>query len=51
MVTINAVQSPGAPLAPPQPNSGFAQKPLPDQQPPLAPLAQTLARDRDRELG
>jgi hypothetical protein len=49
MVTINAVQQPGAPLARPLPNTGFAQKPLPDQQPPVAPIAQTLPRGS--ELG
>ncbi len=47
MVTINAVQQPGAPLARPLPNTGFAQKPLPTQQPPLAPIAQTLPRGRE----
>jgi hypothetical protein len=42
MVTINAVQQPGAPLARSLPNTGFAQKPLSTQQPPPAPVAQTL---------
>jgi hypothetical protein len=46
MVTINAVQRPGAPLARPLPNTGFAQKPLPTQQPPAVPLAQTLPSAR-----
>jgi hypothetical protein len=45
MVTINAVQAPGAPLPKPHPSTSFAQKPLPDQQPPPAPIAQTLPRD------
>jgi hypothetical protein len=39
MVSINAVQLPGTPLPRPLPDTGFAQKPLASQQPPLAPLA------------
>jgi hypothetical protein len=39
MVTINAVQTPGTPLAHKLPDTGFAQKPLPSQAPPMAPLA------------
>jgi hypothetical protein len=38
MVTINALQTPGARLARALPATGFAQKPLTFQQPPLAPL-------------
>jgi hypothetical protein len=37
MVALNAVGLPGAPLPPPLPNTGFAAKPLPSQQPPIAP--------------
>jgi hypothetical protein len=37
MVTINAPGLPGAPLPRPLPNTGFARKPLPAQQPPIAP--------------
>jgi hypothetical protein len=37
MVTINAVQAPGSPLARPLPATGYAQRPLRSQQPPLAP--------------
>lgn len=33
MVTINAVQTPGSPLAPPLPNTGYAQRPLESQEP------------------
>ncbi len=40
MVTINADQLPGAPLPRPLPNTGFAQKPLNSQRPPIAPAAQ-----------
>lgn len=39
MVAINAVQLSGAPLPRAQPDTGFAQKPLPSQQPPVAPVA------------
>ena len=39
MVSINAVELPGAPLPRPLPDTGFAQKPLVSQQPPVAPLA------------
>jgi hypothetical protein len=37
MVTVNALGLPGAPLPPPLPDTGFAHKPLPTQQPPVAP--------------
>ncbi len=37
MVTINALGLPGAPLPPPLPDTGYARKPLPTQQPPRAP--------------
>jgi hypothetical protein len=39
MVSINAVQLPGSRLPRPLPSTGFAQKPLPSQQPPVAPIA------------
>jgi hypothetical protein len=39
MVSINAVELPGSPLPRPLPRSAFAQKPLPSQQPPVAPVA------------
>jgi hypothetical protein len=39
MVSINAVQLPGSRLPRPLPVTAFAQKPLPSQQPPVAPLA------------
>jgi hypothetical protein len=38
MVTINAAELPGATLPPPLPATGYAQKPLASQQPPLVPL-------------
>ncbi len=38
MVSINAVELPGAPLPRPLPTTTFAQKPLLSQQPPAAPL-------------
>jgi hypothetical protein len=38
MVTINAVELPGTTLPRPLPATGFAQKPLPSQQPPIVPL-------------
>lgn len=37
MVTINALGLPGAPLAPPLPNTGYGARPLPSQQPAIAP--------------
>jgi hypothetical protein len=37
MVAINAAGLPGAPLAPPLPNTGYGERPLPSQQPPIAP--------------
>jgi hypothetical protein len=37
MVRINAPDTPGAPLSQPLPETGFADKPLPSQQPPVAP--------------
>jgi hypothetical protein len=37
MVAINSMQLPGAPLPRALPDTGFAQKPLKSQQPPLAP--------------
>jgi hypothetical protein len=43
MVTIGSPQLPGAPLQRAQPDSGYAQKPLPSQQPPTAPLVHALA--------
>jgi hypothetical protein len=43
MATINAAQLPGAPLPRALPSTGFAQKPLISQQPPLVPLAQTAS--------
>jgi hypothetical protein len=33
MVTINRTDAPGAPLPPPLPDTGFAAKPLPFQEP------------------
>ena len=39
MVTINAPGLPGAPLAPPLPNTGYGERPLPSQQPAIAPAA------------
>lgn len=37
MVRIDAPSLPGAPLAPPLPNSGYGERPLPSQQPAIAP--------------
>jgi hypothetical protein len=37
MVTINGPGLPGAPLAPPLPNTGYGERPLPSQQPAIAP--------------
>jgi hypothetical protein len=37
MVTINILGTPGAPLAPPRPNTGYGERPLPSQQPAIAP--------------
>jgi hypothetical protein len=37
MVTINALGLPGAPLAPPSRNTGYGERPLPSQQPAIAP--------------
>ncbi len=37
MAMINAPSIPGAPLAPPQPNTGYGELPLPSQQPAIAP--------------
>jgi hypothetical protein len=37
MVAINALGLPGAPLASPLPNTGYGERPLPSQQPALAP--------------
>jgi hypothetical protein len=37
MVTINATGLPGAPLPQPLPDTGYAAKPLPFQQPPVVP--------------
>jgi hypothetical protein len=39
MVSINAVELPGSRLPRPLPVTAFAQRPLPSQQPPAAPLA------------
>lgn len=38
MVTINSLSLPGAPLALPRPNTGYGERPLPSQQPAIAPL-------------
>jgi hypothetical protein len=38
MVTINSLQTPGSRLARALPDTGFAQKPLLSQQPPMVPL-------------
>jgi hypothetical protein len=43
IVAIGATQSPGTPLPRALPNTGYAEKPLPSQQPPLAPVAQSLS--------
>jgi hypothetical protein len=43
MVTINGAQLPGAPLPRALPDTGFGQKPLTSQQPPLAPLSPELS--------
>jgi hypothetical protein len=43
MVTINAARLPGAPLPRPLPDTGFAQKPLVSQKPPVAPVAHGLS--------
>jgi hypothetical protein len=40
VVAIGTARLPGSPLPRPLPDTGFAEKPLPSQQPPLAPLAQ-----------
>ncbi len=37
MVRINSLSLPGAPLAPPLPNTGYGEQPLPSQQPAIAP--------------
>jgi hypothetical protein len=37
MIPRSQSDLPGAPLAPPQPNSGYGERPLPSQQPALAP--------------
>jgi hypothetical protein len=37
MVSINTLSSPGAPLAPQLPNTGYGERPLPSQQPAIAP--------------
>jgi hypothetical protein len=37
MVTVNSLSLPGAPLAPPQPNTGYGERPLPSQQPAIVP--------------
>lgn len=37
MVTVNSLSLPDAPLAPPRPNTGFGERPLPSQQPAIAP--------------
>ena len=42
-VAIGAAQQPGSPLPRALPDTGYAEKPLPSQQPPLAPLAQNLS--------
>jgi hypothetical protein len=43
MVTINAANLPGAPLPRPLPNTGFGERPLPSQQPPIAPAGWAAA--------
>jgi hypothetical protein len=43
VVAIDGAALPGSPLPHPLPNTGFAEKPLPSQQPPLAPLAQNVS--------
>ena len=37
MVSINTLSAPGAPLAPPLPDTGYGERPLPSQQPAIAP--------------
>jgi hypothetical protein len=37
MVKINALSLPGAPLAPALPNTGYGERPLPSEQPAIAP--------------
>jgi hypothetical protein len=37
MVRINSLSLPGAPLAPPLPNTSYGEQPLPSQQPAIAP--------------
>ena len=44
MVSINAVQLPGSPLPRALPSTAFAQKPLPSQRPPVAPIAPARGR-------
>ncbi len=43
MVRINAPGLPGAPLSPPLPNTGYGERPLPSQQPAIAPAGAAAA--------
>jgi hypothetical protein len=43
MVKINALSLPGEPLAPPLPNTGYGEQPLPSQQPTIAPAGGAAA--------
>jgi hypothetical protein len=43
MVTINATSLPGAPLPSPLPTTGYGERPLPSQQPAIAPAGATAA--------
>ncbi|HXB65803.1 MAG TPA: hypothetical protein VNV42_13115 [Solirubrobacteraceae bacterium] len=43
MVAINRPGAPGAPLAPPLPNTGYGRRPLPVQQPAIAPAGGAAA--------
>jgi hypothetical protein len=42
-VAINALQLPGSTLPRALPNTGYGEKPLPSQEPPLTPVAQSLS--------
>jgi hypothetical protein len=43
MVKINALGLPGEPLPPPLPNTGYGERPLPSQQPAIAPAGGATA--------
>jgi hypothetical protein len=43
IVSINAPGIPGAPLTPPLPNTGYSDRPLPSQQPAIAPAGAEAA--------